>query len=85
MTSAGTEFTAKVVTASGKAAGTYDGNGVGFAGPIASRLVEHARLDDLFTGESQQLTSEAGGTLSSLLNLFHIAAHRIGRRQHIEH
>jgi SAM-dependent methyltransferase len=44
VTSAGTELTASVVAAFDKAAGEYDSDGVGFAGPIASRLVEHARL-----------------------------------------
>jgi ubiquinone/menaquinone biosynthesis C-methylase UbiE len=44
VTSAGTEFAANVVAAFDEAVGKDDSNGVGFAGPVASRLVEHARL-----------------------------------------
>ena len=44
MTAAGAKLTANVVAAFDEAATTYDSNGMGFAGPVASRLVEHARL-----------------------------------------
>lgn len=44
MTAARTELTANVVAAFDQAANTDDRNGKGVAGPIASRLVEYARL-----------------------------------------
>jgi ubiquinone/menaquinone biosynthesis C-methylase UbiE len=44
VTAAGAELTANVVAAFDEAASRYDSNGMGFAGPIASRLVELARL-----------------------------------------
>ena len=44
MTSAGTELTANMVAPSDETAGRYGISGVGFAGTVASRLVEHARL-----------------------------------------
>lgn len=44
MTSAGTELTANVVAPFDEAADRYGSSGVGFAGTVASRLVEHARL-----------------------------------------
>jgi len=44
VTAANTEPTANVVAAFDEEADTYDRNGMGVAGPIASRLVEHARL-----------------------------------------
>ena len=44
MTAARPELTANVIAAFDEAADTHDGNGMGVAGPIASRLVEHARL-----------------------------------------
>jgi ubiquinone/menaquinone biosynthesis C-methylase UbiE len=44
VTTAGTGLTANVVAAFDEAAGEYDSNGMGFAGPIASRLVELAGL-----------------------------------------
>ena len=44
MTAAGAELTANVVAAFDEAATRYDSNGMGFAGPVASRLVELARL-----------------------------------------
>lgn len=44
MTAARPEITANVVAAFDEAADTHDRNSMGVAGPIASRLVEHAQL-----------------------------------------
>jgi ubiquinone/menaquinone biosynthesis C-methylase UbiE len=44
VTAGRTELTTNVVAAFDQAADAYDRNGMGGAGPIASRLVKHARL-----------------------------------------